>query len=620
MSILIYLKSAKSIALGLFALLIGVKCLAGSSSNIEKSKTCFGAYVKALQQGFVQEAQQFWNREETRKYKLFDWQWGYLTFQGLNPRYLNYQITNAEERNDYVVLQVEWFYREGKAGIVQTDSRYFIEEGGAMVGANPVFARTRGWFRKQSKHFIYHFQSKRDKPTDRLLERMDEFYEEIIELLQVDYHDKIDYYRCVSPDEVGSLFSMPPSLARSQVINGAVASIQNSVPHEIVHVISYRLLPQNENRIPPTMLDEGLSYYLGGASFFSTDLLLSWARKKLQEDKNVWLDTLWVNPGTYGSNGSAGLEASFVKFLIETKGMSKFRELYTDGEAPREPDQVLEEIYGGNIQRLQNEWKGYVASLELPRVKTDSSDYAKELFHISDPVGDDKGNGYYTYPLNPRAKPGIFDLTDVKINLDNDWVYFHVQFSDLSHLEITSDTSFNGTFAVIAIDTDHQKNSGNTQLFFGNGNFEFSETDAFEFAIEVSNAGVLVYDQNWVWQLLFLKADSPNDHMSGNAFSFAIPQRIIGRPDSSWGIQVLTGGEMGGHESTAFGVGSFMKVGQITTPDQGGGGINPHLNPDIYDILTSQGMEQTKILGNYSETKKKKAIIPLIRLNQMNFR
>ena len=483
-----------------------------------------------------------------------------------------------------------------------------------MVGANSVFVYTRGWFQKKSKHFIYHFKNKGESPANQLLERMDRFYEKIGGFLRVEYRDKIDYYKCVSADEVGSLFSMPPSLARSQVINGAVASVQNFVPHEIVHVISYRLLPQDESRIPPTMLDEGLSYYLGGASFFSTDLLLSWASKKLQEDKNVLLDTLWVNPGTYGSNESAGLEASFVKFLIETKGMNKFKELYTDGETPREPDQVLEKIYGGNIQQLQNEWKGYVVSLELPRVKTDSLNDARVLFHISDPAGDDKGNGYYTYPLNPRAKPGIFDLTDVRISSDSDWVYFHLQFSDLSHLEITSDTSFNGTFAAIIMDTDHRKNSGCTQLFFGNGNFEFSEKDAYELAIEVSNAGVLVYDQNWVWQLLFLKADSPNDHISRNAFSFAIPQKIIGRPDSSWKIQVLTGGETGGYRSTAFGVGSFMKVGQISVLNQGGGGTYLHFNPDIYDILTSQGMDQTKILGNYSEAKKKKTIIPMLRL------
>jgi hypothetical protein len=619
-SILIYLKSAKSITLIIFALLIGGNCLAGSSSNIERAKTGLDAYVKALQRGSVQEAKQYWNREEIKKYEIFDWQWDYLTFQGWNPSYLYYKITSAEEKNDYTILQVEWFYREGKSGTVQRDTRYFIEEDGAMVGANPVFIYSRGWLQKRSKHFVYHFKNKGDKPAFGLLERMDRFYEKTAGVLQVEYRDKIDYYKCSTADEVGSLFSMTPSLARSQVVNGVVASVQNFVPHEIVHVISYRMLPPDENRIPPVMLDEGLSYYLGGTSYFSTNLLLNWASEKLQADVEIRLDTLWANPWAYGGNESAGLEASFVKFLIETEGIGKFKELYADGDTREEPNQVLTKVYGIDFQQLQRDWKKYTATMKLPEVRTNDSKDATELFHVSDPVGDDKGNGYYTYPLNPRAKPGIFDLTDVQISLDSGWVYFHLQFSDLSHSEITSDTSFNGTFAAITMDTDHRKNSGNIQLFFGNGNFELSETDAYEFAIEVSNAGVLVYDQNWVWQLLFLKADSQSNHISGNAFSFAIPQEIIGRPDSSWRIQVLTGGETGGYRSTAMGVGSFIKVGQTSTPDQGGGCVESHLNPDIYDILTSQGKDQMRILGSYSEAKKKKAIIPMIRLNQMNYR
>jgi hypothetical protein len=616
MSIFKHPQSMMGMFLGLIILLWATSSSAVSSINPENAKTCFDSYVKALQQGSIEEAKTFWNREEVKRYRKFDWQWSLLTARGFNPAFIGYKITETEEKDNYIVLHVEWFYREGKAGPLQKDVRYFIQEDGRTVGANPIFIFTRGWHRENSRYFVYHYKNKSEEPLDDLLKRMDDFYEKTVDFLQVDFGEKIDYYKCDSTQEVGSLFNLEPSLARSQVVNRVVASIQNFVPHEIVHVLSYRLFPPEGSRIPPVMLNEGLSYYLGGASFFSSELLLSWAKRKLETDGNVHLDTLLTNPWAYGSNESAGLDASFVQFLIETGGIAKFKKLFTSYRFPEEADSAFEEIYGRDIQKIEREWKEYVKALNPPEIEINRSNEATVLLHIADPAGDDKGDGDYIYPQNQRAQPGIFDLTDIKISFDQKWVYFRLKFSDLSHSGITSDTSFNGTFAAIAIDSNHRRKSGNTQLFFGNGNFEFSEKDAFEFAIEVSNAGVLIYDQNWVWQALFLKADSQKEHIDGNEFYFAVSQKIIGIPDSSWKIQVLTGGETGGYKNTAQGVGSFLKVGKIATANQGGGGANPHFNPDVYDIFTIGQMNQKKILSSFDVAKKRKATIPLIEMKR----
>lgn len=587
---------------------------ASSSSNLERAKASFEAYIKALQQGDEEEAKKFWNKEETEKYRMYDWQWGYLTFRKLNPLYLNYKITEAEEKDRYVVLQMEWYYREGKAGPVQKDVRYFMEEHGRMVGANPILIFTRGWLQKKSRHFVYHFKRKQNEPNRALLERMDQFYEKTVYFLQVDYQDKIDYYKCDSAKEVGSFFNMEASLARSQPINGVVASIQNFVPHEIVHVISYHILPQDEKRVPPSYLDEGLAYYLGGASFFSLDLMLSWAKKTLEVNENIEMDSLIRDPWIYGINEGSSLVASLIKFLIETDGVTKFKQLFTAVRALDEQRRAIEEIYGKSTAQLQKEWKAFVLALDLPEVKIGPPTDGRELFHITDPLGDDKGDGDYTYPKNENAAPGIFDLTDFKIDLDDEMVYFQLQFANLSEVEIQSDSTFNGTFAAIAMDSDDKDQSGNTQLFFGNGNFEFSKRDAYEFVIEVSNAGILVYDQDWIWQLLFLKADSQQNHIKGNQIFFAIPQKIIGIPDSSWEFQVLTGGQKGGYKNTAYGVGRFMKVGEESALDQGGGGTDTNFNPSVYDILTPRGMDQVQILSNYNVAKKRKAIVPMIHL------
>jgi hypothetical protein len=616
MSILINPRVVKSACILLLCVVFVRHSCARPPSKVNRAKESFEGYLKALQQDSVEQAKHFWNKQETGRYEMYDWQWGYLSFRKLNPFYLNYKIIKAEERDGYVILQVEWYYREGKAGPLQKDVRYFIAEDGKMVGANPIFVHTRGWLQKSSRHFVYHFKHKQDEPNSALLERMDRFYEKVVDFLQVDYQKKIDYYKCDSTTEVGRLFEMEPSLARSQAINGVVASIQNFVPHEIVHVISYRIFPQDEKGIPPKILDEGLAYYLGGASFFSSDLLLSWAKKTLEDDKNIELDSLIRDPWIYGSNESAGLVSSFVKFLIDTGGVDKFKQLFVTGENLEDQSEAIEKIYGKSMEQLQQAWKEFALALDLPEVKIVHPIGGRELFHITDPLGDDKGDGNYTYPKNERALPGIFDLTDFKISSANEMVNFQLQFANLSDVEIRSDTTFNGTFAAIAIDSDDKEGNGNTQLFFGNGNFEFSKKDAYDFVIEVSNAGILVYDQDWVWHLLFLKADTQRDHIIRNEISFAIPQKIIGTPDSSWKIQVLAGGQKGGYQNTSYGVGKFMKVGEESTPDQGGGGTETDFNPDVYDILTPKGKDQVQILSNYNVAKKRKAVIPMIDLKQ----
>ncbi len=619
--------SAKRVKLACFFLagLILTPCsFASPSSKIERAKACFEAYVEALQKGAEKKAKKFWNREESEKYRVYDWQWECLIFRGVDLRHLNYRILKGEEKEDHVMLEVEWYYREGKAGPLQRDVRYFIEEDGKMVGANPIFIHTRGWLQRVSRHFIYHYKEKeKEKPDSSLLHRMDRFYERMVEFLRVDYQKRIDYYKCDFPEEVGELFGMEASLARSQMSNSVVASVQRFAPHEIVHIISYRILPPNQMKLPPVYLNEGLAYYLGGASYFAPELLLSWAKNKLEADGSIKLKKLIKDPLSYGTNEGAGLFCSFVKFLIDTEGLLKFKQLFSAGESFDEQREALTRIYGRSLPQLEREWKNFVLTLSLPEIEIVNGIRGKELFSVADPSGDDKGDGDYVYPENENALSGIFDLLSFKVCWDDELVYFYLQFANLICSENLSEKGFNGTFAAIAIDSDDREKSGNTQLFGGNGNLEFSNRDGYEFVIEVSNAGILVYDKHWVWHLLFLEALSFQTHIRGNEISFALPRQVIASFDSvnanpaNWKFQVLTGGQVDGWRNTADGVGRFMEVGKRAQPDKGGGGTDTDLNPNVYDILTPKGISQERILGGYDVAQKRKAIIPMINLRQM---
>jgi hypothetical protein len=600
----------------LLSFLVTGQLAAQSSSQAERAKKRFESYIRALQEGKEEEAKGFWNDEERLKYRAYDWQWEYLTYRMLDPRHLNYKVVNREEREGYVTLEVEWYYRDGKAGSLQTDIRYFVEENGKMVGANPIYVYTRDWQQKESKHFRYLYYNKRDEPSSFLLERMDRFYERMVDLLGVNFQDKIEYYKCNYSEQVGLLFGLEPSPARSQIFNAVAASVRQFVPHEIVHIISYQLLPPEEKEIPPEYLNEGLSYWLGGASFFSPELLLSWAKTKMEQEENLSLDSLIHDPWIYGKNEGAALVSSLIKFLIETYGKAKFKQLFAAGESYDKQRAALNKIYGKSLDQLQEEWKGFLRALDLLEVRIEGPVATQKSFYIEDAWGDDNGDGDYTYPQNQKAASGMFDLIGFEVSCDDEMVYFKLQFVNLISTEISSDEGFNGMLAVIAIDQDDRKGSGNTKLLLDGGNVEFPKRDAFEFAIEVSNVGVLVYDQDWMWRLLFLRPFSQTSHIKDDQIFFAVPQKIIGTPEPDWKYQVLVGGQKGGFVNGTYRAGKFMRVGQRSGPDQGGGGTDTDFNPDVYDILAEREADQEKIQNNYDIGEKRKAVVPLVKLKQ----
>ena len=55
-----------------------------------------------------------------------------------------------------------------------------------------------------------------------------------------------------------------------------------------------------------------------------------------------------------------------------------------------------------------------------------------------------------------------------------------------------------------------------------------------------------------------------------------------------------------------------MRAEKRAKKNEEGGGTENAYNPDVYDILDPEGLDQTKILGNYSKDEKKKVVIPLV--------
>lgn len=208
---------------------------------------------------------------------------------------------------------------------------------------------------------------------------------------------------------------------------------------------------------------------------------------------------------------------------------------------------------------------------------------ASVLYEVTDPAGDDKGTGSYTYPLTPNLKPGSLDITYFKISADKKNVHFLLRFRNLSNPGWHPEYGFQLTFGAIAIDKDGQPGSGQT-VVGRNAQYVLKKSDAFENIIYFGG-GVSVEDAkgNILAEYRPVSGDerNPLGNVETKTVSFAIPVEVLGKPTSNWRYTVLIGAQ---DDHGGAGIGEFRNV-RTEAGEWVGGGKRKIDDPNVYDII-----------------------------------
>jgi len=166
-----------------------------------------------------------------------------------------------------------------------------------------------------------------------------------------------------------------------------------------------------------------------------------------------------------------------------------------------------------------------------------------------DEVGDDTGNGTYTYPTNPAFTGGDADLKELRITRDSDYVYFLLTFANItdngwvgdSYGAWLSDPDQAETTAVaISIDTDRVSYSGMDLVDDGIGgigaDIRLPSEAYWEYLIEIELMDVVLWrwdaDFEEVWEATRNFPCAANT-MFYETIEFAIPI------DPYWGLDGL---------------------------------------------------------------------------------
>ncbi|MFZ2955637.1 MAG: glucodextranase DOMON-like domain-containing protein [Candidatus Ozemobacteraceae bacterium] len=230
------------------------------------------------------------------------------------------------------------------------------------------------------------------------------------------------------------------------------------------------------------------------------------------------------------------------------------------------------------------------------------------LLDIEDPVLDDKGPGFYTYPLDSRLPRGIFDLTRFYVYEEGQVVTFVIQMRTniLTRWPDTGkgeEQGFVANLFDIYIDTDGRPGTGHKRALPGR-DVEFADGMGWEKAILVTPLS-----QYEVLDTLQEKTDDPEfmntykdiivpDYVQvqRDRIVIKINKEFLGNPTSDWGYQIFC---MGFRRIASPNQLYNYDVRAFATKTTFGGGWDTYGDPLPIDIIMPEGKDQYECLKEY---------------------
>jgi len=136
------------------------------------------------------------------------------------------------------------------------------------------------------------------------------------------------------------------------------------------------------------------------------------------------------------------------------------KEEFEAGTDPKNPEDSPKKEAVVEFKRPQPSMAGVRENID-PNI-SDNHEIRKGVFKYNDPIGDDKGPGYYTYPTNPVYVAGGFDIVSFEVDTTpSDTVIFKITVN----ADLKQDWGMAADFDIqhfqIYIDTDRVPGSGN---------------------------------------------------------------------------------------------------------------------------------------------------------------
>lgn len=221
-------------------------------------------------------------------------------------------------------------------------------------------------------------------------------------------------------------------------------------------------------------------------------------------------------------------------------------------------------------------------------------------FFWNDSVGDDTGDGDYTYPkASDLNRTGLFDIQELRITADSDNLYVLIKVANLSNQWDGTD-GFSTVAAVLLIDTTLDTSGQLT----ARPNVDIASGSGWEYFVKIGQTGwhaenAKVFDAAGNWAPIANTADE-----TYNAIEASVPLAFIGKDGydingDTWGFMFF----LQSHDGAFTDGFRDVRLERYGEDWAFGGGANHSFDPKIQDIAfaASQTAQETE-LGSYTAT------------------
>ena len=291
--------------------------------------------------------------------------------QRINPNQLFVKVIPSMDRWSFFLCFIKIYYI-----IIIMKQNFIIKQN--IPWFKTDYQEQKQWIKRKSSHYVFHYfeNSLAAEEIEKIVETQEQNYRKIIKILGLENKRKIDYYLYPSEKIKESLMGdngygnaiwveiekikvwVPKKFEVHCLYNNKIQCIG---PHEDTHLLS---LPYGAATF---LFSEGLAEFMDekwqgreidiwAKEYFKKNKL--YAIKFLMENKN-WdkVDDMIAYPQS----------GSFIKYLINTYGIEKFKKMHQDlsrNKTSRENIRVVEKNCSKTIEEIEKNWKGCIGSLK----------------------------------------------------------------------------------------------------------------------------------------------------------------------------------------------------------------------------------------------------------------
>ncbi|MCP4726345.1 MAG: hypothetical protein GY863_14975, partial [bacterium] len=344
-----------------------------------------------------------------------------------------YEIDGIDHGESFHIINMRWVRKSSAEdeNIPERRMRFYItQESEKWVFVNPVDAITSKWKIHSTDRIVFIYPPGVNigdyrKEIEYLVEETENF----IELFDLDKSIEITYFYAQSQREASEFFLQRPSNGYAVPWMNAAVSVTFDNYHEVIHTLHYGL----EWNSGVNAFDEGLPVAFAGNTKTTAGMALIESRNFIRDNKFIPLSELLTNSREFFAKNYITYHESgaFVKFLIENYGAERLKSLCIYTRSSKDVFTSFKEIYGTTPEDLEESFKEYLMEVRVPEIETVVPENSDLIFSMTDPTGDDNGDGDYTYP-NERFREGVFDLRKFEVLKDEINVYFRILFADMT--------------------------------------------------------------------------------------------------------------------------------------------------------------------------------------------